>query len=41
MARDVEVEDASAVMTDDEKAVQETEGDNGHREESMAAMASR
>jgi hypothetical protein len=33
MACDVEVEDAPAVMTDDEEAVQEAEGDAGHGEE--------
>jgi len=33
MAGDVEVEDTPAIMTDDEEAVQEAEGDGGHREE--------
>jgi len=33
MTRDVEVEDTPTVVTDEEEAVQETEGDRGHREQ--------
>jgi hypothetical protein len=41
MLRDVNVQDAAPIMTDDEKAVEHAERNRWHRKKSIAAIASR
>ena len=41
MTRDIEVENAPPIMTNDEKAVKQAEGGGRHDKKSVAAMASR
>jgi hypothetical protein len=40
MLRDVEMQDAPAIVADDKEAVEDAEGDRGQVKKSMAAIAS-